>query len=138
MPKKPQQVKWMLPEAPSRRGSSDHRVGLLNKSEDFQAVLMASMGLSDAAISGATGLTGGQISYRLRKAKDVLNAPNLTRRAFRSGESPIARTMVNKVAGVVKDKLTSTLRALPDSVAYGGKDDIIPEAGGRNGHRAAR
>ena len=123
---------WELLPAPDRRHpSSDRFIGLLNKDEDFNCIMLATLGLGDEAIQDATGLSCGQIHYRLRKAKSALTHAHLTRREFRRGRSPFARMLVSHAARFVDGKLlTHTLRALPDAVVYGKRDLIESHSAG--------
>lgn len=118
---------WQLVPAPSNRPASDRYVGLLNKDEDFNCILLATIGLADEAIMDATGLSIGQIHYRLRKAKGALVDAHLTRREFRRGRSPFARMLVSRASHFVNNRLAQTLRALPEAITYG-KHDLIQEA----------
>jgi len=127
---------WELLPAPSSRPASDRYVGLLNKPEDFNCMVLASMGLSDEAIQNATGLTFGQIHYRLRKAAPATVGQHLTRRDFRRGRSPLARIIVNQAARFVQRPLTQSLRELPENVAYG--QPPAPVDGNGHGHGHAK
>ena len=118
---------WELMPAPSSRPVSDRYIGLLNKDEDFNVALLATIGLGDEAIQDATGLSLGQIQYRLRKARPALVEGHLTRREFRRGKSPFARMLVSRASRFVANSLAQTLRQLPEQIAYG-KHDLIQDA----------
>lgn len=119
-------IRWRLPAAPD--ANDDHsarRIGLLSDREDFACVLLASLGHSNLAITRATGLTQGQISYRLKRAKEVLEKAKMTRQAFRDGASPFSRTLVEAAAKQIAPRIITRLRALPAPKVHAGKDDVI-------------
>ena len=118
-------IRWRLPAAPDTNGQSTRHIGLLSNREDFACVILASLGHSNHAITRATGLTTGQISYRLKRAKEVLSKARMTRAAFRDGRSPFSRTLVEAAAKQIAPRLITRLRALPAPKASGGKGDVI-------------
>lgn len=102
---------WKLPPAPDRAvQTSDGRICLLGRQVDFECVLLASMGLSDKAITRQTGLTPGQIQYRLRAAKAALVAGRLTRKLYRRGTSPLAAQVVAVASEQAARSVTAGLR----------------------------
>ena len=119
-------IRWRLPAAPDANGHHSARhVGLLSNREDFACVLLASLGHSNLAITRATGLTTGQINYRLKRAREVLEKSKMTRSAFRDGRSPFSRTLVEAAAKQIAPRIITRLRALPAPQVQGGKDDVI-------------
>lgn len=54
---------------------------------DLQCVILAGMGMSTQYIMAVTGLSAGQIAYRLRKA-------GVYRRDYRNGTSEVAQRML--------------------------------------------
>lgn len=103
---------WKLPAAPDHAERSEHFIGLLSRQEDFECVLLASMGLSDDAIAAHTRLSLNQVRYRLRSARDVLAKSNMTRRAYRAGTSPIAGQVMRSAAVHAAKPITARLRLL--------------------------
>ena len=64
------------------------RVNLLH-GEDFHCVMLASLGFSSRLIQSRTGLSTGQIGYRLRMG-------SIKRRDYRNGDSQLADRILNQ------------------------------------------
>jgi hypothetical protein len=65
-----------------RRKYQPRTVDLLD-GDDFECVLLGSLGFSTRLIQSRTGLTPSQVGYRLRRA-------GVKRADYRNGESPLA------------------------------------------------
>lgn len=80
---------------------------------DFQCVLLAAIGWGSAAIADYTGLTEGQVQYRIGKAETGRRKGEATaRQMYRTGKSPVAQSVVAAITGrgsVVKKQITTTL-----------------------------
>lgn len=76
------------------------RVDFVNNVTDARCVLLASVGRSNRSIGGLTGLTVGQIGYRLRKHDAT------ARRRYRDGESEESQM----VFSVLERQLAKQLR----------------------------
>lgn len=79
------------------------RVDFYEKNEDHQSALLGAFGYSSEFIGRQTGLSDGQISYRLKLA-------GISRREIRNGSSPFARFVFQKVEHDMDDKLMAHLR----------------------------
>lgn len=100
-------AKWHPPAPPDgMRSELAHRVAWNAKPEDYQCVILAGAGLCVAAISARTGLSPGQIHYRLAKW-DVRITD------YRQGRGPIARAILENSTRLVAGLLEKKLRALP-------------------------
>ena len=90
--------------------SRRHRITWQDPS-DVAALVVASMGFSNKAVNHYTGLSNGQIYYRLRKA-------NLqkARAEFRNGTSPIARQMIARNRDFVEGRVHRSLRKVHQTV----------------------
>ena len=64
------------------------RVNLLN-GDDFHCALLGSLGFSTRLINSRTGLSAGQIAYRLRKGA-------IRRQDYRNGDSPLATRILTQ------------------------------------------
>lgn len=60
---------------------------------DRRGMLMLTWGLSNRAVTGATGLTAGQIAYRAKKL-----GITLLRREYRNAESQLAKYVLTHTA----------------------------------------
>jgi hypothetical protein len=79
------------------------KVSFLNEREDFFCALMGAMGFGTDFISEATGLSAGQVSYRLNKAA-------IKRAQYRRGESWEAQAVLKMGQQELSSKLTTELR----------------------------
>lgn len=100
-------TKWALPQAPDRHSlnHSDRHVALLSKQEDFETIMLASMGLTAKAITKRSGYSVGQVYYRLRKAGVKITD-------YRNGTSVFAQLVMEQVGRKAAQKLTQNVRAL--------------------------
>lgn len=104
---------WTLP-APPEKYESNHYVNLLSDPNDYHVVLLASMGFTFNVIASQTGMSFGQISYRLRRANrnrkphERINSIN-----YRNGSSDAARAVIQlaskKVAQIINPELRKSL-----------------------------
>lgn len=82
-------------------------VDFSNNADDFQAVLLGSLGFSTNCIASKTGLSGGQVIYRLGKA-------GVRRMDYRNGDTRIAgivlQDMEEKAARQVRDHLKEQMQ----------------------------
>jgi hypothetical protein len=74
-------------------------VDFLNEIRDFECVHLAALGYSDEVIMRETGLSKGQIAYRLKRVE-------LKRSYYRRGESEIGKLVISKTKEAVSQKLT--------------------------------
>ena len=79
------------------------RVDLLHNEDDFQCVLLASLGFSNKYIEDRTGLSFGRIAYRLGKG-------GVKRADYRNGESAVAKALLKQSQGIVETTLQKQLR----------------------------
>lgn len=77
--------------------------------QDFDCVLLGSLGFSSRLIERKTGLTMGQIGYRLKKA-------SVRRLDFRNGVSPEAAVVLRQHRTIAEPVLR---RRLPETPARG-------------------
>lgn len=103
-------IRWQLPAQPDRY--MDNRwVNLLSDPDDYHVVLLASMGMSYHVIAQQTGLSHGQISYRLRRANqhrkpyDRISSFN-----FRNGISEASQAVIQLAAKRVGQIIEPSLR----------------------------
>jgi hypothetical protein len=86
-----------------RRTNTDReppkRVDFHANANDFRCVVLAAIGLTTVAIMKQTGLTFGQVEYRLRKAeeKERQRGKLSARRQYRMGVSPICGMVVSQM-----------------------------------------
>ena len=91
-------TRWQLPAQPERYEES-RLVNFLNDPDDYHVVLLASMGMSYNVIAHQTGLSFGQIAYRLRRVNEnkkpweKINSYN-----FRNGVSETSCALVQLAA----------------------------------------
>src|SRR4051812_5404938 len=89
------------------------RVNYFTYAQDLQCVLLANIGIQDEAISNITGLTVGQVRYRIMKAEEGRRKGELTMRTlYRKGDSPAVQAVIRTVTGrnsEVKRFVTETL-----------------------------
>lgn len=67
---------------------SHRRINLLD-GDDFHCALLGSLGFSTRLINSRTGLSTGQIAYRLRKG-------SIKRQDYRNGDSPLATRILTQ------------------------------------------
>lgn len=110
-----QLTKYDLPRPPLRvdgheradaRAIKRHVVGLLSKPDDFACLLLASLGQSAKSIARVTGLSVGQISYRLKMAHIQL-------RDYRNGNNAYSRMVVRGVNDLAAKQLAIDVQAVP-------------------------
>lgn len=96
--------KWTPPMPPDgSRNEPEHRVALLAKQEDFETVVLARFGMSLKTIAAFTGLTIGQVAYRLAQAK-------VRTRDYREGRGPIAAMVFGYCTKRAARQITEDLR----------------------------
>lgn len=82
------------------RTAAPRRVDYFSYAEDLQCVLLANIGLMDDAIASITGLTIGQVRYRLAKAWAGRRKGQATARMqYRRGDSPAVQAVIRTVTG---------------------------------------
>ena len=86
------------------------RVNFVLNKKDFRAVLLGSMGFSNDYIQRETGLSIGQVQYRLRKAKVRLGD-------YRDGTNPAARQVLITAQDQVGTKLKTDLEKLEEAIS---------------------
>src|SRR5215813_1678267 len=91
----------------SRRNRTAERpkqrlVDFLHIRADYECALLGSLGFSTYYIKKKTGLSDGQVTYRLNKAE-------IRRAEFRNGESIYADLVLRNVRQVAQDKLIKHL-----------------------------
>lgn len=79
------------------------QVDLLGNHEDFQVIVLASLGMSTKCISRETGLSSGQVSYRCKKG-------SIKRSDYREGASPIAKSVIKASDELVVKQIKAALR----------------------------
>jgi hypothetical protein len=77
-----------------------HTVVFAADTDDEECVALAFLGHTTKAIAKATGLSEGQVHYRIGKAGLVGERSN-----YRSGKSEIAQLVVRQCSNVVKTKV---------------------------------
>jgi hypothetical protein len=78
--------------------SSPKFVDYHSSARDFQCVLLASIGWSTLAISNYTGLTEGQVAYRIEKSERGRRKGDSTQRTmYRQGRSGVAHVVVQTI-----------------------------------------
>lgn len=78
------------------------KVDFLANDEDFQVALLGAMGFSTTFIKRETGLTDGQIQYRLGKAE-------IKRKSYRDGESQEAEMVMATLSKKMSKELIHKL-----------------------------
>ena len=79
------------------------KVNFHKNPQDFNTLVMAALGFSNAFIKEKTKLSNSQIAYRLRKVR-------LSRRLYRDGQSPFARRLAVQSQAALTKNLTLNLR----------------------------
>lgn len=80
-----------------------HRVAVLARQEDFDCCLLASFGIKARVIAEYTGLSLGQVTYRLQQNKIKISD-------FREGHGPYARMVFEYLDRRAANQLTQNLR----------------------------
>ena len=70
-----------------------------------RAIILAGMGIKNDAITGQTGLSAGQIRYRLRE----LGLENI-RDDYRNGQSLVAKRAIKAVSGYISQYAATRIR----------------------------
>lgn len=81
---------------------------------DANALAMAYLGQSDKSIQASCKLSTGQISYRLRKAKDVMEQEVGFRTQWRNGTSKLFKQIKDDIIAVLREDIQ---RTLPEQIA---------------------
>ena len=84
------------------------RVNLLD-GDDFHCALLGSLGFSTRLINARTGLSAGQISYRLRKG-------SIKRQDYRNGDSPLASRVLTHSSRVAVSEVQAHIKQVLSSV----------------------
>jgi hypothetical protein len=79
------------------------RVDYFNNREDFQVVMLGSLGFSTTFIQQFTGLTFSQVLYRLHKV-------GTKRSDYREGRSQLALSMVKRNETVIEQTVSRQIR----------------------------
>jgi len=106
-------TRWQLPPQPDRY--EDNRfINFLSDPDDYHVILLASMGMSYSVIAQQTGLSFGQISYRLRRANehrkpwDKVSAYNF-RNGISESSQAVIRLAAKRVAQIIEPSLRRNL-----------------------------
>jgi hypothetical protein len=75
----------------------------MGNAADYESAFLGSMGFSTRCIMHETGLSGGQIIYRLHKAK-------IRRIDYRDGNSDIASIMLRHMRPTIEKEVTRYLK----------------------------
>jgi hypothetical protein len=78
-------------------------VDFYNRSDDFQAALLGSLGFSTTCICNKTGLTSGQVMYRLSKA-------SIRRMDYRNGDSAVASVVLKDMEAMAASKVREHIK----------------------------
>ena len=86
----------------SNNKAAPRKVSYFDYESDFQCPLLASIGLSTEAIAGMTGLTPGQVGYRIMKFENATRrkGEKTSRYKYRSGKGEVAQALVSTVIGM--------------------------------------
>jgi hypothetical protein len=82
--------------------ATPRRVNFFMFADDFQCPLLAAIGLTTKAIAARTGLSEGQVMYRVMKYESQVrknDADPTSRAKYRQGTSDIAKMMISSVTG---------------------------------------
>lgn len=79
-------------------------VDFLNEKDDHECAFLAAMGFSTYYIAERTGLSPCQITYRIKKA-GLTSDSGASRRDFRNGVSPFAKTLL----GIAREQVDQDL-----------------------------
>jgi len=104
-------AQWRGPAAPDTWDrEKNHVVALLAKQEDFDCLMLASLGIGANAIASYTGLTRAQVYYRLEKGGVKI-------RDYREGRGPFAGMVFQGLARRAAKQLTIQVRTLENGRA---------------------
>jgi hypothetical protein len=96
-----------------REKTPPRRVDFFFHAEDLMVVMLANIGLYDVAIAQITGLSLGQVRYRLLKAEEGRRKGEPTARTkYRTGTSDVVQSVIKTVVGKnsqVKKTITDRL-----------------------------
>jgi hypothetical protein len=95
-PKPKHMVAKLKKVAPLKKDERPRRVDFQAEPDDHLCAIMALNGASTKWIMEKTGLTAGQVSYRIRKAGFTPDS-GLSRKAFRDGKSPFSEYVMENV-----------------------------------------
>lgn len=92
---------------PPKVKAKPRRVDFFGNGTDFMAVMLFNIGMESEAIANLTGLTKGQVEYRLRcaelelrqKAQQQKRQFISARRMYRKGISPVSKMIVSQITG---------------------------------------
>lgn len=102
--------RWNLPPPPDGNSETGF-VDLMGNSDDYHVVLLASMGMNYKTISRQTGLSVGQISYRLAKLNKRLKPEEqINAFSYRNGQSRAAKAVIRYASGRVATAIHPTMR----------------------------
>lgn len=79
------------------------RVDPFTFADDHECAYYASVGMSTRFITAKTGLTGGRITYRVKKF-------NISRMDFRNGQSTFAKIMLRNMNPIIINELNAHLK----------------------------
>jgi hypothetical protein len=82
---------FQMPGAPEQHEPKAHRIAVLARQDDFEAVMLVGLGFSNEVIRRRTGLTPGQIYARAKRA-------GVSRGAYRNGTSAFALAVLERVS----------------------------------------
>jgi len=84
------------------RTTAPRKVNFFDFESDFQCPLLAAIGLSTSAIAEITGLTDGQVMYRIMKFEDATRRKNerTSRYKYRNGKGEVAQALIHTVTGI--------------------------------------
>jgi hypothetical protein len=104
--------KWVLPAQPDKYIDTRY-VNLTGDPDDYHVVLLASMGFTYDVISKQTGLSKGQIAYRLKQANQSLKPRDrISAQNYRNGRSETSKAVITlaskKVASIINPILRET------------------------------
>lgn len=91
------------------RKSINRNIITFESGDDNKALVLAKLGMSNAAIKARTGLSDGQITYRLTKAKVFENNEQGYRVAFRNGVSQEAVEIIRDMQNVINADIQRNL-----------------------------
>lgn len=105
--------RWELPEPPDKFEHNGY-VNLLSDPDDYHVIILAAMGMNYAVIARQTGLSTGQIAYRLNKAnKHRKPADKISAYNYRNGISASSQAVITlasrKVSRLINPELRKSL-----------------------------
>lgn len=97
---------WHAPACPDGVSKElEHRVAFLGRQEDYECVMLAKFGMTHDTIASFTGLSKGQVGYRLKKAGVKVTD-------FRMGIGAYAQIVMQHTAARAAKLLVHELRQL--------------------------